>query len=200
MKKDLCTPKNFRAAGSFRFPPFRVRQKGVVSHSKYFICSPFGLPERVSYFAFSILRCADRCRTDGDSPPPPAGKATYVRFARRGMKPYRMMKRGGRTDPPSRTLAVLAGKRDARPPMKPHRSRHVRPMMKPDISKHTVATSIDHLTPCHPRNVKKRAPETFQRVFRKELWKPFTKKVPTKIPLPLPAKKKARRSVPFKHY
>lgn len=41
-------------------------------------------------------------------------KATYARFARRGMKSYKKMKQGRRTDHASRMLAVLAGKRDAR--------------------------------------------------------------------------------------
>ena len=41
-------------------------------------------------------------------------KATYARFARRGMGSYGRMKWGRRTDPASRMLATLAGKRDAR--------------------------------------------------------------------------------------
>ncbi len=41
-------------------------------------------------------------------------KATFARFIRRGMVSYHMMKRGRRTDPASRMLAPLAGKRDAR--------------------------------------------------------------------------------------
>lgn len=60
-------------------------------------------------------------------------KATFVRFARRGMKYYHMMKRGRRTDPPSRMLAPLAGKRDARRLwMKPCHSRHDRPLIRSD--------------------------------------------------------------------